>query len=49
MGLGQPVAGSPGTAAEVLEDLEVMGSGMNDPGVGPADQLADEGKDLVVG
>ncbi len=39
----------PGTAAEVLEDLEVVGPWMNDTSVGPADQLTDEGKDLIMG
>jgi hypothetical protein len=35
------------TAAEILEDLEVERPGMDDPGVRPGDELADESEGFV--
>lgn len=47
--VGDELAGGAGTAAEILEDLEMPGAGANDMRVAPPGQLADETKDLVVG
>jgi len=38
--VGHQICRSPGSGAEILEDLEVARPGMDDPRVGPCNQLA---------
>lgn len=47
--VGDQLCGSSRSSAEILENLEVKRSWVNDTGVGPLDELVDEKKDLVQG
>jgi hypothetical protein len=47
--IGRQLGGCPGTSAEILEDRQVVRSGMDDTSVGSGDELSNEVEDLVVG
>ena len=49
LGIGRQLAGCSRAAAEILEDLQVVRTRVDDASVGPADELSNEVEDLVVG
>ena len=49
LGVGDELGGGAGAPAEIFEDLEVVGAGMDDVRIAPVDELADETEDLVMG
>jgi hypothetical protein len=47
--IGHELSGCPGAAAQILEDLDVERTWMDEPRVGPGDEFTDECEDFVQG